>query len=288
MHYYQFNIADYRKDTAHLTPIEHYIYRQLIDWYYLDESEIPKKTQSVLRRLQLGTESAENLSNVLEDFFIEGETGWTHKRIDGEIEAYHAKAAKNKVNGGKGGRPKKQGLQAENKPKKTQVVSTDNPEQSENNPNQEPLTNNHKPITNDKEPEKTKPGYPDWFEDLWNRYPARSGSNEKRKALTAANARIKQGFTLDNLFSAVDRYAKFIRASGNENTPYVMQAVRFFGPGGNLENDWTPPPPKGMPSSAPQQAGARNPNGRLRNLTDVMREQEEQSRREAAQVASHG
>ena len=37
MHYYKFNIADYRKDTGHLSTIEHGIYRQLIDWYYLDE-----------------------------------------------------------------------------------------------------------------------------------------------------------------------------------------------------------------------------------------------------------
>ncbi|MER2164727.1 MAG: DUF1376 domain-containing protein, partial [Psychrobacter alimentarius] len=35
MHYYSFNIADYKKDTAHLKPMEHYIYRSLIDLYYL-------------------------------------------------------------------------------------------------------------------------------------------------------------------------------------------------------------------------------------------------------------
>ena len=37
MHYYQFNIADYRKDTGFLTYEEHGIYRQLIDQYHLDE-----------------------------------------------------------------------------------------------------------------------------------------------------------------------------------------------------------------------------------------------------------
>ena len=54
MHYYQFNISDYRADTAHLNIIEHGIYRQLIDWYYLDEKPIPKETQVVMRRLCLG------------------------------------------------------------------------------------------------------------------------------------------------------------------------------------------------------------------------------------------
>ena len=69
MHYYKFNISDYRKDTVHLTPIEHYIYRSLIDWYYLDELPIPKETQSVMRRLCLGIESVSLLQNVLNDLF---------------------------------------------------------------------------------------------------------------------------------------------------------------------------------------------------------------------------
>lgn len=47
MHYYQFNIADYRKDTVHLTRIEHSIYRDLIDWYYLEETPIPKECDHI-------------------------------------------------------------------------------------------------------------------------------------------------------------------------------------------------------------------------------------------------
>ena len=85
MHYYQFNIGDYRKDTAHLSPIEHYIYRQLIDWYYLDEKPIPKITQSVMRRLSLGSEHEPALNNVLQDFFVSTKDGWRHGRIDREI-----------------------------------------------------------------------------------------------------------------------------------------------------------------------------------------------------------
>lgn len=135
MHYYQYNIADYRKDTAHLTPIEHYIYRSLMDWYYLDEQPIPKITQVVIRRLGLGLEQEPNLLNVLSDFFVLEENGYHQGRIDKEIAAYHSKAEKNKVNGMQGGRPKK-----------TQSVILDNPSESQNNPNHKPLTNNHKPV----------------------------------------------------------------------------------------------------------------------------------------------
>jgi uncharacterized protein YdaU (DUF1376 family) len=134
MHYYKFNIADYRKDTGHLSTIEHGIYRQLIDWYYLDEQPIPEENQVVIRRLRLGSDEVKYLQNVLSDFFVLGKTGYTHKRIEVEIKDYAEQVEKNKNNGKLGGRPKK-----------TQVVISGLPDQSQNNPNQEPLTINHKP-----------------------------------------------------------------------------------------------------------------------------------------------
>ena len=76
MHYYKFNIADYRKDTGHLSTIEHGIYRQLIDWYYLDEQPIPAETQLVSRRLRLGSEELKFLENVLSDFFVLDKSGY--------------------------------------------------------------------------------------------------------------------------------------------------------------------------------------------------------------------
>ena len=139
MHYYKFNIADYRKDTGHLTTIEHGIYRQLIDWQYLDEKPIPLETQVVMRRLRLGSEHETSLLNVLSDFFVKGNEGYVQPRIGLEINEYHAQAEKNKANGKLGGRPKK-----------TQSVISGNPDESQKNPNHKPVTNNHKPITKDK------------------------------------------------------------------------------------------------------------------------------------------
>ncbi len=131
MHYYQFNIADYRKDTVHLSRLEHGIYRDLIDWYYLDETPIPLETQSVMRRLRLvSEEEAKALENVLCDFFTKAD-GYRHNRIDLDIAEYHAMAEKNKANGKLGGRPKK-----------TQSVTNGLPDESQNNPNQEPITSN--------------------------------------------------------------------------------------------------------------------------------------------------
>ena len=155
MHYYQFNIGDYRKDTQHLSPIEHYIYRQLIDSYYLDERPIPKETQPLLRRLSLGSEHEKDIQNILEDFFVfDADCGvWRHLRIDHDISEYRAMAEKNARNGKKGGRPKKE------KPKKTQSVSSGNPSESQKKPNQE----TNKPInqeTTNQEQDNHKPDSP--------------------------------------------------------------------------------------------------------------------------------
>lgn len=166
VNYYSFHIGDYRRDTAHLTPIEHYIYRTLIDWYFLNETQIPKETQVVIRRLSLGSDMVPNLENVLNDFFVLGENGWRHRRIDSEICEYRNKAEVNRVNGKLGGRPKK--------PKKTQTVSerlaNDNPTESESNPNQEPLTINHKPIKDIS------------FDDFYSVYPKKVKKSDAEKA----------------------------------------------------------------------------------------------------------
>jgi len=135
MHYYQFNIGDYRADTAHLTLLEHGIYRQLLDWYYLDETPIPKETQVVYRRLSARTQDERDaVDSVLNDFFYLTDA-YHHQRCDDEIRQYKHKAKVNRENGKRGGRPAK-----------TQSVKSDNPNESESNPNYKSITNNHKPI----------------------------------------------------------------------------------------------------------------------------------------------
>lgn len=138
MHYYQFNIADYRKDTAHLTLIEHAIYRQLLDWYYLDEKPIPTETQWVIRRFNIPYEQVET---ILKEFFDLRSDGWHHDRCDIEINNYQHNAEKNRINGKLGGRPKKtQSVNLAN-PTLTQTKPTGNPSESQ------PRTINQEPVT---------------------------------------------------------------------------------------------------------------------------------------------
>jgi len=103
MHYYQFNIGDYRAATAHLSNDEDLAYRRLLDMYYDTEKQIPLDTQWVAKRLRLDSEV---VKAVLQDMFTLTEIGWHHGRCEIVIEQYHAMAEKNRANGRLGGRKK--------------------------------------------------------------------------------------------------------------------------------------------------------------------------------------
>lgn len=82
MHFYQFNIADYRKDTGHLTPIEHYIYRELLDMCYLNEIPISGCIPSVRRRLKLSQSDDLLIQGILDEFFIKTDDGYINNRCN--------------------------------------------------------------------------------------------------------------------------------------------------------------------------------------------------------------
>ena len=95
MHYYQHNIADYRKDTIHLNLLEHGVYRQLLDQYYLTQKKIPLEDKKIFRLINARSEDEKNaIKNVINDFFIETEDGYVHKRCDIELENYRGKSEK--------------------------------------------------------------------------------------------------------------------------------------------------------------------------------------------------
>lgn len=137
MHYYQHNIGDYRRDTSHLSLLEHGVYRQLLDTYYLSEQPIPEETEVVFRRLSARTDEEKRaVEMVLSEFFFR-DNGWHHKRCEDEIAQYHSKADRARSNGKLGGRPRK-----------TKVVISGNPEQTEAKANHKPLTINQEPSLN--------------------------------------------------------------------------------------------------------------------------------------------
>lgn len=150
MHYYKHHIGDYDSATAHLTWSEDMAYTRILRLYYRNDGVLPACEKAVCRLIR-ATSKEERLAvdTVLNEFFVKTESGWKNKRADKEIEAYQARAEKNREHGKKGGRPRKTEtkiVSGENQngfEQETQMVSEKKPTK-----NQEPLTINQEPLTN--------------------------------------------------------------------------------------------------------------------------------------------
>jgi len=161
MHYYQHNIADYRKDTSHLTLLEHGAYRQLLDQYYLNEQPLSLDETKIFRLLSAKTTEEKNaIKSVLGDFFTQTEAGYIHRRCEIEIQTFHSKSE----------------VASKSAKVRWQCERNANamPTHSERNANHKPLTINHKPLTNidiDQE-----------FNLFWSLYPKKTGKNAAYKS----------------------------------------------------------------------------------------------------------
>lgn len=139
MHYYQFNIGDYRRDTIHLTLLEHGIYRQLIDSYYLNEKPLCADDAILMRSHSVRTEEEQiAFKNVLNDFFVKHEDGYFHKGCEKMLEKYKEKSEKAAKSANARWNKDANGMRTH----------------SERNANGM-LTNNQKPITNNQLEENT-------------------------------------------------------------------------------------------------------------------------------------
>lgn len=200
MFYYKKHIGDYRSATNHLTLLEHGVYCCLMDTYYLNEEALPLDERQLFRLAGARTdEERQAVIDVVTEFFKRTETHWVHSRIDFEIGKYHDKAQKNRVNGGKGGRPKKNDL---NKPSenpdgydsfdnKTQTDSEckpdDNPDISLTNKPINPLTNNINIVFL-------------FWKETFNKS---SRTILKGVRETKIKARLKEGYTVDEIKQAI-------------------------------------------------------------------------------------
>jgi len=142
MHYYKRNIGNYRRRTQHLSLLEHGIYNQMIDQYYLDEHALPADENRLFRMLSIKTKSEKNAArNVIADFFtLDGEF-LTHPDCQKNVEAYQSLCQRNQQN-----------AKAPRKPVASQSLASGKPEESASGltNNQEPITNNQKQSSSQK------------------------------------------------------------------------------------------------------------------------------------------
>jgi len=163
MHYYQFNIGDYKSHTEHLSEMEDLTYRRLLDWYYLHETPIPLEINETARQIRMRSHS-ECITTVLQEYFERTEIGWIHHRADKEIAKTGEKSEKASASA----------KARWNRAKDANALPT----QSESN-----ATHNTLPITQDTLPkEKAKPPYQALFDIFWGRYPKKVGKDAALKA----------------------------------------------------------------------------------------------------------
>ena len=85
MHFYQFNIGDYKSHTEHLSEMEDLVFRRLLDLYYLHESPLPLDIETIARLIRMRAH-CECIADVLREFFERTDDGWLNRRAQSEIE----------------------------------------------------------------------------------------------------------------------------------------------------------------------------------------------------------
>ena len=83
MHFYRFHISDYMSHTKHLSKDEDLAYRRMLDWMYLHEKPLPLDIRKIGRLIDM-RDDEQAISDVLDEFFVEQEGGFTQLRVSEE------------------------------------------------------------------------------------------------------------------------------------------------------------------------------------------------------------
>jgi uncharacterized protein YdaU (DUF1376 family) len=147
MNFYSFHLGDYAAHTKHLNLMEDLAYRRMLDLYYTSEKPLPVEPEKVARLIGM-RDYMQEVSDVLSDFFLKSDNGYTNKRCDKEIELYKAKAERAKAaNKSRWDAQKNETVLISDVISDADLIPTKN---------QEPITNNQEPRkdTNQKQIQK--------------------------------------------------------------------------------------------------------------------------------------
>jgi uncharacterized protein YdaU (DUF1376 family) len=116
LNYFEFYVGDYARDTTHLTLVEHGAYLMLMASYYGGEKPLAADLPTLYRIARAMTKDEQKaVRAIAEQFFPVDVDGLRHnRRADDLIAKALARIETARTNGGKGGRPKKGEIQAEN------------------------------------------------------------------------------------------------------------------------------------------------------------------------------
>lgn len=206
MHYYKRNIGDYHKKAGRLSILQHGAYTLLIDACY-DREVFPTLEGAIDWVWASSDAEVDAVKFVLKKFFVEEGGFYIQSRIQEDLDKYHANNATNKRIAIERERKKKQTNGKGNSTKREPTVNDKPDLQNEAPPNQEPLTINQEPLTKNhlnNTSAKANQAF-DLFQ-YWCEVMGKSISTSKLtpKRDKAIKARLKEGYTVEQIKSAID------------------------------------------------------------------------------------
>ncbi|NML34914.1 YdaU family protein [Paraburkholderia antibiotica] len=208
MKYYSKHIGDFATATRLLSLTERGAYNELMDYYYATEKPLPANLDALCRIAGAFSEQERTaVDKVSQQFFEEVDGQLFQAKIEDQILAYNEEAEKNRLNGGKGGRPPKPRENPLGNPEETQ-------RQTEKKAN--PVTSNHISKPNGLDKGKKAPAapfvIPDWVPtDTWIDFVTMR--KQMRKPMGEAAIRLAVR-TLDDL-----------RSKGNDPKAVIEQSI---------------------------------------------------------------
>lgn len=232
MHYYQHHIGDFDRATRHLTRIERSIYLDLLFCYYDTETVLTKDMAALCRKVCARSEDEKSaVLAILDEYFLDTPAGWFHERCEEVIAEYRKKGLQASEAGkaSAAARAERRAAAMGKSPTGAERLFNENPttverplndrstdvQRTGNEPSTEGQpTNNHKPETKNQKVKTTVP--PDGETSVspaqvvfayWQKARNHGGAKLDDKRARAIRARLKDGYTVEDLCQAIDGIA---------------------------------------------------------------------------------
>jgi uncharacterized protein YdaU (DUF1376 family) len=245
MHYYKRHIGDYAKKAGHLSPLEHGVYNLIIDSYY-DREQAPTLLEAMRWARARTEEEKSAVLAVLDEFFVLEDERYQQNRIEEELAIYHGKAEVNRKiaiareQAKKDRREHDRGTTDRRTVARSEHESCTNggPETHELSTSGQP---NHKPLTTNQEPrEKVKTTVPpdgetsvvrSQVKTVFSYWQTKRGHDRAKlddKRSKAIRARLKDGYSAEDLCRAVDGIAKSAHHMGQNDSRTVYDDIELI------------------------------------------------------------
>ena len=260
MNFYKRWIGDYRRDTGHLSLIEHGAYTLMLDAFYASEKPLPIDRVRLYRLLGASEQNeVAAVELVLSEFWKEAEAGFVNSRALREIGRAAEYSAEQSARGKLGGRPKKaialseeserlsEGFsEGKQTPKRTESRGKASHSHSHSSiaKNQEPQSQQHLKPPARKLADKSTPN---GFDQFWDAYP--KGRKVGKKAALKAWKKLNPGSALSkHITQAITTQTQRNHFQNHNGDDFIPNPLTWLNQG-RWDDEITGPPKRKMRSA---------------------------------------